>query len=111
MKIFRNSKAFVDVATAGRHRGLSAIYIKHNLFHHSKLGREFVLSKCTRYVMQVTTLGAQLRLGLEPADWYRDAKSVPYGHLLSDLLPRTDDRLRYCTINGSIPTKFISRTG
>ena len=28
-----NSKAFVDIATAGRHRGLSTIYIKHNLFN------------------------------------------------------------------------------
>ena len=25
-------KAFFDIATAGRHRGLSTIYIKHNLF-------------------------------------------------------------------------------
>ena len=24
-----NSKAFVDIATAGRHRGLSTIYLKH----------------------------------------------------------------------------------
>ena len=38
-----NSKAFVDIATAGRHRGLSTIYIKHNLFHQSKLGRDVVL--------------------------------------------------------------------
>ena len=35
-----NSKAFVDIATAGRLRGLSTIYIKHNLFHQSKLGRD-----------------------------------------------------------------------
>ena len=35
-----NSKAFVDIATAGRHQGLSTIYIKHNLFHQSKLGRD-----------------------------------------------------------------------
>ena len=34
-----NSKTFVDLATAWRHRGLSTIYIKHNLFHQSKLGR------------------------------------------------------------------------
>ena len=27
-----NSKAFVDITTAGRHRGLSTIYIKRNLF-------------------------------------------------------------------------------
>ena len=32
-----NSKAFVDIATAGRHRGLSTIYNKNNLFHQSKL--------------------------------------------------------------------------
>ena len=32
-----NSKEFVDIATAGRHRGFSTIYIKHNLFHQSKL--------------------------------------------------------------------------
>ena len=27
-----NSKAFVDIATAGRHQGLSTTYIKQNLF-------------------------------------------------------------------------------
>ena len=38
-----NSKAFVDIATAGRHRGLSTMYIKHNLFQQSKLGRDVEL--------------------------------------------------------------------
>ena len=38
-----NSKAFVDIATAGRHRGLSTIYIKHDLRHQSKLGRDVEL--------------------------------------------------------------------
>ena len=33
-----NSNAFVDVANAGRHRGLSTFYIKHILFPRSKLG-------------------------------------------------------------------------
>ena len=62
-----NSKAFVDIATAGRHRGLSIIYIKHNLFHQRKLGRDvelqntlIVLSKSPRDVMQVTTLNTKL---------------------------------------------------
>ena len=32
-----NSNAYVDIATAGRHRRLSTIYIKHNLFHQSKV--------------------------------------------------------------------------
>ena len=35
-----NSKSFVDIATAGRPCGLSTIYIKHNLFQQSKLGRD-----------------------------------------------------------------------
>ena len=35
-----NSKTFVDIATAGRHRVLSTIYIKHHFFHQSKLGRD-----------------------------------------------------------------------
>ena len=108
-----NSKAFVDIATAGSHRGLSTIYIKHNLFHQSKLGRDvelqnthIVLFKSPRDVMQVTTLSTQLGLGSELVDWYRDATSVPFGHLLIDLSPRTEDRLRYCTNSGSVPSKF-----
>ena len=56
--------------------------------------------------MQVTTLSTQLGLGSELVDWYRDATSVPLGHLLIDLSPRTDDRLRYCTNSGSVPSKF-----
>ena len=96
-----NSKAFVDIATAGRHRGQSTIYIKHNLLHQSKLGRDvelknthIVLFKSTLDVTQVTTLIKQLGLGSKLVDWYRAATSVSFGHLLIDLSPRTDDRLR-----------------
>ena len=95
-----NSKAFVDIATAGRHRGLSTIYFKHNLFHQRKLGRDvelqnthIALFKCPRDVMQETTLSTQLGLGSQLVDWYRDATSVQFGLLLIDLSPRTDDRL------------------
>ena len=109
-----NSKAFVDIATAGRHRDLSTIYIKHKRFLQSKLRRDFelqntqvVLSKSPRDVMQITTLGAELGLASELVNWYPDATSVPFGHLLIDLSPRTDDRLRYCTNSGSVPSKFF----
>ena len=108
-----NSKAFVDIATAGSHQGLSTIYIKHNLFHQSKLGRDVELQnthivpfKSPCDVMHVTTLSTQLGLGSELVEWYRDATSVPFGHLLIDLSPRTNDRLRFCTNTGSIPSKF-----
>ena len=108
-----NSKEFVKVATAGRHRGLNTIYIKHNLFHKSKLGRDvelqnthIVLFKSPRDVLQINTLGTQLGLGSQLKEWYQDATSVPYGHLLIDLSPKTVDYLRYCTNSGSAPTKF-----
>ena len=57
--------------------------------------------------MQVTTLGAQLGLGSELIDWYRDATSVLFGLFLIDLSRRTDDRLRYCTNSGSVPSKLF----
>ena len=108
-----NSKAFVDIATAVRPRGLSTIYKKHNLFHQSKLGGDvelqnthIVLYKSPRDVMQVTTLSTLLGLGSQLVDWYRDATSVPFGHLLIDLSLRTDDRLRYCTNFGSLLSNF-----
>ena len=70
-----NSKAFVDIAFAGRHRGPITTYIKHNLFHQSKLGRDvelqnthIVLFKSPRDVMQTTTLSTQLGLGSELVD-------------------------------------------
>ena len=109
-----NSKAFVDIATAGKHRGLSTIYIKYNLFHQSKLGRDvelqnthIVLFKYPRDVRQVTTLSTQLGLGSELVDWYLDSTSIPFGNFLIDLLPRTDDRLHYCTNSGSVPSKIF----
>ena len=109
-----NSNASVDLATAGSHRGLRTIYIKHNLFHQSKLGRDVKLQnthiflvKSLRDVMQVTTLSTQWGLGSQLVDWYRDATSVHFGPLLIDLSPRTDDRLPYCTNTGSIASTFF----
>ena len=107
------SLASADFATASRHRGLRTIDIKTNLFHQSKLRRDvefqnmpLVLFKSTRDVMQVSTLSAQFGLVPKLVDWYREATSVVYGYFLTDLLTRTDDRLRYCTNAGSIPSKF-----
>ena len=110
-----NSKAFNDIATADSHLSLSTIYIKHNLFHQSKLGRDvelqnthIVLLKSRRDVMQVTTLSTHLGLGSELVDWYRNATSVPFGHMLIDLSPRTDNCLRNCTNTGCISSKFYN---
>ena len=108
-----NSEEIVDIVTAGRHRRFRSIYIKHNLFHQSRLWRDvelqsthIVLFKSLRNVHHVATLSWQLGLRSALVDWYRDVTSVRSGHLLIDLSPRSDDRLRYCTNSGKIPSKF-----
>ena len=54
----------------------------------------------------MATISVQLGLGSALIDWYRDATSVPFGHLLIDFSPRTNDRLRCCTNSGNNPSKF-----
>ena len=109
-----SSKELVKIANAGRHKGLSTMYTKHNLFHQSRLGRDIelqnthtVLFKSPRDVKQINTLSQQLRLGSQLRDWYTTLTSVPYGHLLIDLAPKTVDSLRYCTSSGSTPSLFF----
>ena len=53
--------------------------------------RTLFFFKSARDNMQVITLSAQLGLVSELVDWYRVAISVPYGHLLIHLSPRTND--------------------
>ena len=48
-----NSKTFVNIAVAARHRGLSTIYIKPNLFHQKK-NLNHTLSSRTRTLFQVS---------------------------------------------------------
>ncbi|MEM6402222.1 MAG: hypothetical protein AAF757_18665 [Cyanobacteria bacterium P01_D01_bin.116] len=104
------SKDFVKLATAGRHKGIHVVYVKHNLFHKSSLGRDvelqnthIVLFKSPRDVQQVQKLATQLGLGKQLVDWYNNATSKPYGYLMIDLSPRTVDSLRYSSgLNPSI---------
>ena len=63
------SEKFNETATAGRHRNLNCVYIKHNLFHKNKTGRD------------ADILGRQLGLGKQLKQWYDDATQEPYGHL------------------------------
>ena len=117
-KEISKSKHFVKIGTAGRHRELYTIYIKHNLFHQSKLGTDVesqnthnVLIKSPRDVFQINTLSQQLGLGSQLKGWYQDATSILYGDLLLDLTPKTVDLLRYCTNSGSVPSKFCLPVG
>ena len=107
------SRNFEKLATAGRHKNLNVIYIKHNLFHKSPLGRDIelqnthvVLFKSPRDVNQIQKFSQQLGLGNHLVQWYKDATAKAFGHLLVDLSPRTNDKLRYATECGEFPTKF-----
>ena len=77
VKRFAVQKPLLTLPQLGKHRGLSTIYIKHNLFHKSKVGRDVELQnthivpfKSPRDVMQETPPGAHLNLGSELVDWY-----------------------------------------
>ena len=108
------SKEFEKIATAGRHKKLSCIFVKHNLFHKSSISRDaelqvthIVLFKSPRDVQQVKVLGRQLGLGEQLTKWYQASTDVPYGHLLIDISPRTPDSLRFCTNSTSFPSIFF----
>ena len=49
-----NSKAFVDIATAGRHRALSTNYIKHNFFSPEQTRKRRWVTKHTHCSLQVS---------------------------------------------------------
>ena len=108
-----NSKPFVDIATANRHRELSTNLSEHNLFHKSNFGRDvelqymhIVLFKPPRDLMQVSascTVGCRIRDG-----WLVSRRNVCTLRSVVDwLLPRTDDRWRYCSHTEFIPLKVL----
>ena len=108
------SKEFNQLATAGRHRKLNCLYIKHNLYHKNSGGRDaelqnthIVLFKSPRDVQQIGVLGKQIGLGKQLVYWYNDATAKPYGHLMIDLSPRTPDILRFSTNSTSFPSLFF----
>ena len=62
-----NEKDFVKLATAGRHKNVLVIYVKHNLFQQSKQSRtinlnttQLILFKSPRDIQQIDYLGRQL---------------------------------------------------
>ena len=62
-----NEKDFVKLATAGRHKNVHVIYVKHNIFQQSKQSRtidlnttHLLLFKSPRDIQQIDYLGRQL---------------------------------------------------
>ena len=93
---------FSKLANAGRHKNLSVIYVKHNLFQQSKWSRtidlnttHIILFKSPRDVQQIGLIGRQLNNTQFLKETYELATKQPFDHLLIDLDPKTSDVLRY----------------
>jgi len=84
------------------HRNISVFFITQNLFYKSKDSRTMSLNahyivafKNPRDVTQIATLAKQMYPGKTRymIEAYQDATSKPFGYLLIDLKPQTDDRI------------------
>ena len=99
-----NDNEFVKLATAGSHKGLDVIYVKHNLFQQSCWSRtidfntsHIISFKSPRDIQQLEQLGRQLNFKKNLRSCYELATKETYGHLLFDLDLQTSDCLRYCS--------------
>ena len=102
------------MATAGRHKNINAVYIKHNLYQQSKWSRtidlnttHIVFFKSARDIQKVNFLGKQLNLVKIFKHCYQLATKESFGRFLIDLDPKTSDCLRYgSNITEPGPTVF-----
>jgi hypothetical protein len=85
------------------HKNLTVIHLTQNLFYKSKCQRTLslnshyiILFKNVRDVTQIATLARQMYPSRVHymVEAYKDATSVPYGYLLIDLRPETEERFR-----------------
>ena len=98
--------SFANLATAGRHKSISVIFIKHNLYQQGKYcvtvdknTTHVVILTWPRIGQQLKILGSELQIAdsafLEAA--YQQATSIPFGHLLNDLTTSCHHSLGFCT--------------
>jgi len=99
----RVTKIFTKIS---HHRNVSVMYLTQNIFYQSKHTRTIslnahylVLFKNVRDTTQIANLARQMFPSKSNymIESYRDATSVPFGYLLVDLKPDTDERFRLRT--------------
>ena len=92
--------------TISHHRNVSVVFISQNLFHRNRFVRTMnlnthyiVMFKNPRDAGQVATLARQMYPGKGNfvVEAYKDATKEPYGYLLIDLKPETDENYRIRT--------------
>ena len=102
------SVSFANLATAGQHKGVSVIFIKHSLYQQGKFcvtvdknTTLVVILKLPRIGRQLKILDSELQIAdsafLEAA--YQQATSIHFDHLLIDLTTTCHESLRFCYQN------------
>ena len=99
-----NEKEISKLATAGRQKNISVIYVKHNLFKHSNWSRttdlnatHTILFKSSRAVQQIGLIGQQVNNTQFFQESYELATKQPFSHFQIGLDPKTSGVLRYCS--------------
>ena len=109
-----NSKEFLDLVIAGRHRNIHLMVLRHNLFQQSKYSKtidlnvtQIVLFNSPRDSEQIGILGRQLGERSTLLKVYKRATQEAFGHLLIDLDVRSSRNLRYSShCSGDEPAHF-----
>ena len=110
---------FLNLVVAGRHRKIHLMTLRHNIYQPAKNWKtidlyvtQMILFKSPRDVEQIRVLGRQLGDRKVPLEAYKRATSKPFGHLMIDLDPQTDPKLKYSSnCSGDQPSVFyISST-
>ena len=116
-----NNTKVTELFTKGsHHRNLSVILILHNLFYKGREMRTIslnahymVLFKNPRDASQINHLARQMypRKTKYMMEAYHDATSIPYGYLLIDLKPDTEESLRLRTniFPGEYPIVYVPK--
>ena len=99
-KEFFYEKDFVKLASAGRHKSVHVIFVKHKIFQQSKQSRTLILNtphlslfKSARNIQQLVFTGRQLKNAKFLQHAYKLATKKNFGHLLIDLGPKTSESL------------------
>ena len=86
------------------HNNLSVVYLNQNLYYQGKCARTLnlntaytILLKNLRNIQQVALLGRQLGMGSLLKEAYQDATSKPFGYLVVDLSPKSEEKYRLRT--------------
>lgn len=105
---------FSNLSTSGRHKNISVIFIKHNLYQQGKHSvtidkntTHLILMKNPRAGRQIQLLGTELGNRKFLEECYRKAvEEQPYGHLLIDLTNHCIEPLRYSSSIAGGPSFF-----